>query len=200
MAVFEKQGTTSPTPIDACPRVLSPKMQHQSPRPTVSSTHPRLCSPWQRAAKGKQPSPNRTLGFNLIITTISNAPKTDTSRYLGSKLTRPLIERDSPHKFTMATSAKPSKEKKDTSKVHKLSLKGSAKLVAEFVRVVPSSVLLHLSLSPFRQQKSNDRAPTHFPRPSSMLTKIFPPPRSFSTRFTRSSTSAACTRPRTSPS
>lgn len=35
----------------------------------------------------------------------------------------------------MATSEKPSKEKKDTSKVHKLSLKGSAKLVAEFVRV-----------------------------------------------------------------
>lgn len=34
----------------------------------------------------------------------------------------------------MATSQKPSKEKKDTSKVHKLSLKGSAKLVAEFVR------------------------------------------------------------------
>lgn len=34
----------------------------------------------------------------------------------------------------MATSEKPTKEKKDTSKVHKLSLKGSAKLVAEFVR------------------------------------------------------------------
>lgn len=38
----------------------------------------------------------------------------------------------------MATSDKPSKEKKDTSKVHKLSLKGSAKLVAEFVRFLPS--------------------------------------------------------------
>lgn len=38
----------------------------------------------------------------------------------------------------MATSEKPSKEKKDTSKVHKLSLKGSAKLVAEFVRFARS--------------------------------------------------------------
>lgn len=34
----------------------------------------------------------------------------------------------------MATSEKPSKKDKDTSKVHKLSLKGSARLVAEFVR------------------------------------------------------------------
>lgn len=33
----------------------------------------------------------------------------------------------------MATSEKPSKKEKDTSKVHKLSLKGSARLVAEFV-------------------------------------------------------------------
>lgn len=33
----------------------------------------------------------------------------------------------------MATSEKPSKREKDTSKVHKLSLKGSARLVAEFV-------------------------------------------------------------------
>lgn len=37
----------------------------------------------------------------------------------------------------MATLVKPTKEKKDTSKVHKLSLKGSAKLVAEFVRPPP---------------------------------------------------------------
>lgn len=44
----------------------------------------------------------------------------------------------------MATSDKPTKEKKDTSKVHKLSLKGSAKLVAEFVRFLPT---LYLSLS-----------------------------------------------------
>lgn len=42
----------------------------------------------------------------------------------------------------MATTEKPSKEKKDTSKVHKLSLKGSAKLVAEFVRLSPSPVCL----------------------------------------------------------
>lgn len=33
----------------------------------------------------------------------------------------------------MATSEKPSRKEKDTSKVHKLSLKGSARLVAEFV-------------------------------------------------------------------
>lgn len=37
----------------------------------------------------------------------------------------------------MATSEKPSKKDKDTSKVHKLSLKGSARLVAEFVRLRP---------------------------------------------------------------
>lgn len=37
----------------------------------------------------------------------------------------------------MATSEKPSKKDKDTSKVHKLSLKGSARLVAEFVRLNP---------------------------------------------------------------
>lgn len=36
----------------------------------------------------------------------------------------------------MATSEKPSKKERDPSKVHKLSLKGSARLVAEFVRSI----------------------------------------------------------------
>lgn len=54
------------------------------------------------------------------------------------------------HNFTMATSEKPSKEKKDTSKVHKLSLKGSAKLVAEFVRFARSVSCLVLLRLQFR--------------------------------------------------
>ncbi|KAI3399614.1 hypothetical protein diail_6255 [Diaporthe ilicicola] len=46
----------------------------------------------------------------------------------------------------MATSEKPGKKEKDSSKVHKLSLKGSARLVAEFVSSVLSTPRLSIRL------------------------------------------------------
>ncbi|KAF3760890.1 putative mitotic spindle checkpoint protein [Cryphonectria parasitica EP155] len=48
----------------------------------------------------------------------------------------------------MATSEKPSREKKDTSKVHKLSLRGSAKLVAEFFQYSIHSILYQRGVYP----------------------------------------------------
>jgi hypothetical protein len=60
------------------------------------------------------------------------------------------LRRPSPYIQTPAMASKePPKEKdKDKSKVHKLSLKGSAKLVAEFVSLPPSSaVFLHVAFS-----------------------------------------------------
>ncbi|PSR90296.1 DNA-binding protein [Coniella lustricola] len=48
----------------------------------------------------------------------------------------------------MATSEKASREKKDTSKVHKLSLKGSAKLVAEFFQYSIHSILYQRGVYP----------------------------------------------------
>lgn len=52
----------------------------------------------------------------------------------------------------MATSEKPSKKERDPSKVHKLSLKGSARLVAEFVRSILSPpVPVEAPPSPWRR-------------------------------------------------
>ncbi|KAK7705248.1 Mitotic spindle checkpoint component mad2 [Diaporthe eres] len=48
----------------------------------------------------------------------------------------------------MATSEKPSKKEKDTSKVHKLSLKGSARLVAEFFQYSIHSILYQRGVYP----------------------------------------------------
>lgn len=66
------------------------------------------------------------------------------------------------HVLKMATSEKPSSSKKDTSKVHKLSLKGSAKLVAEFVCVfAPLSSALPPSGRPVAPRHQHALRPTH---------------------------------------
>lgn len=56
----------------------------------------------------------------------------------------------------MATSEKPSKKERDPSKVHKLSLKGSARLVAEFVRSTLKSTTPAIGVPP-RERRRNMR-------------------------------------------
>ena len=53
----------------------------------------------------------------------------------------------------MATSEKPSKKERDPSKVHKLSLKGSARLVAEFVRSALSPPCTPVEAPPSRWRR-----------------------------------------------
>lgn len=103
-----------------------------------------------------------------------------------------------PHNITtMATSEKPSKKERDPSKVHKLSLKGSARLVAEFVRLILSPPVPVEGAS---QPVAAHCAQAQKSHAWDQLTDSRVAAHSSNTQSIPSSTSAASTRLRTSPS
>lgn len=113
---------------------FQPQNATSAPTPRDSSVHTPPLQPLATTTKGKQASQ-----IERVTSTLSPLSTHQDSHFTihQQQIDASIIEPASPQTFTMATSEKPSKEKKDTSKVHKLSLKGSAKLVAEFVCISP---------------------------------------------------------------
>lgn len=107
--------------------------------PRCEVSHPRLTHLASTAAIPLDPGPTQP---ESLLTCPGNHERKQAARMsnrqpfqLDLHQIHTRSQQPNAHVLKMATSEKPSSSKKDTSKVHKLSLKGSAKLVAEFVCV-----------------------------------------------------------------